>query len=295
MIVFFNTLYSVISIFMSNQTKRAFISVDMEGVSSLVDGTQTSSDHPEYGYYRKLMAEDVNATIEGVLEAGVKEIVVSDAHGGMRNIQPEELHEAAVLVRGNPKPLTMMAGIEDDFDAAMYVGYHAMNGTEKGILAHTIQGSIVDAIYLNGRETGEFGLNAALAGWYGASSVFISGDDAVCHEAEMFVPQISTAVVKWALGRQSAKCLHPSQARKLIKNVAKESIQKMNRIEPFWVNDPIEVKIRWMSPTMADAVSFLPYMDRIDGKTTRALFNDFPTAYKGLRASIWVADSVSRR
>jgi D-amino peptidase len=122
-----------------NRDLKVFISVDMEGVSSLVDGTQTNSEHPEYGYYRKMMVEDVNAAIEGVLEAGMKEIVVSDAHGGMRNIQPDELNEAALLVRGNPKPWTMMAGIEDGFDAAMYVGYHSMNGTELGFIAHTIQ------------------------------------------------------------------------------------------------------------------------------------------------------------
>jgi D-amino peptidase len=280
---------------MLGKPKSVFISVDMEGISSLVDGTQTNSEHPEYGYYRKMLVGDVNAVIEGVLEAGVNEIVVSDAHGGMRNIQPDELNEAAFLVRGNPKPFTMMAGIENGFDAAMYVGYHAMNGTEKGILAHTIQGSVVDAIYINGRETGEFGLNAALAGWHGIPSVFISGDDAACEEAKTFVPQINTAVVKWALGRQSAKCLHPAMAQKLINYKAKESILKLDKIEPYWVNEPIEVKMRWMNPTMADAVSFLPYFDRIDGKMTRAIFDDYQTAFKGLRASIWVADSVSRR
>jgi D-amino peptidase len=280
---------------MSSKPKSVFISVDMEGVSSLVDSTQTNSEHPEYGYYRKMMVEDVNAAIEGVLEAGVKEIMVSDAHGGMRNIQPDELNEAALLVRGTPKPWTMMAGIENGFDAAMYVGYHSMSGTEMGVIAHTIQGSVVDAVFINGRETGEFGLNAALAGWHGIPSVFISGDAAACSEAEMFVPKICTAVVKWALGRQSAKCLHPLKARKLIKEVAKESMQKVDQIEPYWVNEPIEVKVRWMNPTMADAVSFLPYMDRIDGRTTRAVFDDYPTTFKGLRASIWVADSTLRR
>ena len=84
------------------------------------------------------MVEDVNATIESVLETGVQEIVVSDAHGGMRNIQPDELNEAALLIRGTPKPWTMMVGIEKGFDIAMYVGYHSMNGTENGIIAHSI-------------------------------------------------------------------------------------------------------------------------------------------------------------
>ena len=154
--------------------KCVFISVDMEGISGIVDPSQTGGDPKEYDYGRKLMAGDVNAAIDGALSAGAKEIVVSDAHGGMRNIQPEDLNEAAILVRGTPNPGTMMEGISGDFDAALYVGYHSMKGTENGILAHTISGAVVDAVYINGRETGEFGLNAAIAGWHGVPSVFVS-------------------------------------------------------------------------------------------------------------------------
>ncbi|MFA9437537.1 MAG: M55 family metallopeptidase, partial [Candidatus Bathyarchaeota archaeon] len=34
----------------------------------------------------------------------------------------------------------MMEGIKEGYDAAMYVGYHSMKGTENGICAHTISG-----------------------------------------------------------------------------------------------------------------------------------------------------------
>ena len=78
------------------------------------------------------MAGDLNAAIEGALAAGAKEIVVSDAHGGMRNLQPEDVNEAAYLIRGSPKPDSMMEGIDDGhYDAALFVGYHSMAGTEK--------------------------------------------------------------------------------------------------------------------------------------------------------------------
>ena len=280
---------------MSDKIERIFISVDMEGISSLVDGTQTNSEHSEYAYYRKLMVEDLNAAIQGALECGVKEVVVSDAHGGMKNIQPEDLNEAAYLVRGTPKPFTMMSGIEEDIDAAMYVGYHAMAGMENAILSHTISGSIIDAVFMNGREIGEFGINAALAGWYGIPSLFVSGDAAACLEAETFVPNISTAVVKWALGRVAAKCLHPNKSRALIRIKAKDALNNIAKIRPYCINEPVEVKVRWVNPIMADAVSVLPYMDRIDGKTTVCTFDDYPTAFKGFRASIWVAESIMKR
>ena len=281
---------------MANKPERVFISIDMEGISSVVDWTQVDSNHAEYGYYRKMMAGDLNAAIEGVLAAGAKEVVVSDAHGGMRNLQPEDVNEAAYLIRGSPKPNSMMEGIDDGhYDAALYVGYHSMVGTEKGILAHTITGSTVDAVIINGRETGEFGMNAALAGWHGVPSVFLAGDAAAATEAESFVPGITTAPRKWAVGRYSAKCLHPNKSRALIKQKAKESLEDIGKVNPYWVNEPVEVKMRWVTPTMADVVSVLPYMERVDGKTMRCVFDDYPSALRGLRASITMASTAERR
>jgi D-amino peptidase len=279
-----------------NRDLRVFISIDMEGISSVVDWTHVDMNHAEYGYYRKMMAGDLNAAIEGALAAGAKEIVVSDSHGGMRNLPPEDVHEAAYLIRGSPKPDSMMEGIEDGhYDAAMFVGYHSMAGTERGILAHTIAGNTVDAVIINGRETGEFGMNAALAGWHGVPSVFLAGDAAACTEAESFVPEITTAPVKWAVGRNSAKCLHPSKSRALIKQKAKEALEDIGKVSPHWVNEPVEVKMRWVNPAMADIVCVLPYMDRVDGKTTRCTFDDYPNALRGLRASISIAGTAERR
>lgn len=272
--------------------KCVFISVDMEGISGIVDPSQTGGDPKEYDYGRKLMAGDVNAAIDGALGAGAKEIVVSDAHGGMRNIQPEDLNEAAILVRGTPKPGTMMEGISGDFDAALYVGYHSMKGTENGILAHTISGAVVDAVYINGRETGEFGLNAAIAGWHGVPSVFVSGDAAVAEEAKSFVPDVKAAVVKWAVGRHAARCLHPKRARALIKKTVEEALTNVDAVEAYWVKEPVEVKLRFNREQMADLAAFLPYLERLDGKTMRGVFDDYPTAFKGLRAAIYIAGTT---
>ena len=280
---------------MSDKPRRVFISIDMEGISGIVDGSQTGGDTGEYQTGRRLMVGDLNAAVEGALAAGVEEVVVSDAHGGMRNLQPEEVHEAAYLIRGSPKPWSMMEGIGKDYEAALYVGYHAMKGTQNGVLAHTISGGTVDAIWINGRETGEFGLNAALAGWHGVPSVFISGDAAVAAEARAFVPKIGSAVVKWAVGRQAAKCLHPKKAQALIRKTAAEALVKAGGIEPFRVAEPVEFKLRLVNSLGGDAAGGLPYAERLDGRTIRAVFDDYPTAIRGLRAAISIAGSTMRR
>ena len=277
---------------MSKEPKKIFISIDMEGITSIVHGTQTGGDKDEYEVGRKLMVGDLNAAIEGALEAGAEEIVVSDAHGSMRNLQPEDVHEAAYLIRGSPKPWSMMEGISEDFNAALYVGYHAMKGTKNGILCHTYSGRAVDALFINGRETGEFGMNAALAGWYGVPSVFISGDAAVAAEAKRFVPNIRTAVVKWAVSRVAAKCLHPKKARALIKKTVTEALANTGSIEPFKVKEPVEVKLRYMTSAMADIVALLPYIERVNGRTVKTVFNNYPEAIRGLEATIELANTV---
>lgn len=279
---------------MSDKAKKVFISLDMEGISGIVGGGMTGGDQKEYEYGRKLMVGDLNAAIEGALEGGATEITVCDAHGRMTNVQPEEVHKAAYLIRGRPLPDLMMSGISEDFDAALFVGYHSMKGTLNGVLAHTIAGGTVDGVFINGRETGEFGINAALAGWYNVPSIFISGDDYVSREAMDFVPNIKTAIVKWGVSRLAAKCLHPEKGRTLIKHTVKEALENMGDIEPYKVSEPVEVKLRYANSTMADAASILNY-DRVDGRTVKATFKKYPEALNGLLAAITLGGTAVRR
>ena len=274
--------------------ERVFISIDMEGISSIVSWAEVDRNNSEYAHARKIMASDLNAAIEGALEAGAKEIEVSDAHGGMRNLRPEEVHEAALLIRGSPKPNSMMEGIKEGYDVAMYVGYHSMKGTENGICAHTISGGSVQAVYINGRETGEFGLNSALAGHYGVPSVFLAGDYAATVEADAFVPGITTAAVKWAVGRYSAKCLHPNEAARLIKKKVKEALTK-EYPAPRVVDSPVEVKVKFATSTQADVASLIPSLERVAGTTMKGVYDDYQTALNGLRSSIYMAGAAERR
>ncbi len=280
---------------MTNIPNKIFISIDMEGISGIVGGGITGRDQKEYEYGRRLMVDDLNAAIEGALEVGTDEIVVCDAHGSMMNIKPGEINEAAYLISGRPKPDLMMSGISEDFDAALYVGYHAMKGTLNGVLAHTISGGTVDAILINGRETGEFGLNAALAGCYGVPSVFISGDAAVAAEAMSFVPDIKAAVVKWGVGRYAAKCLQPKRAVALIKRTVKDALTNADSIKPYRAEEPVEVKLRYVSSAMTDAAAILPYVERIDGRTVKATFDNYPEATRGLLAAISLGGTAVRR
>src|SRR3979490_505265 len=154
---------------------RVYISVDMEGIAGVVHESQPHPATPappafagDYGRFRRLMTAEANAAVEGALAAGATRVLVNDSHWFMRNLLAEELHQAAELMSGDPKPRSMMQGIDGGggFDAALFIGYHARAGTRNAILDHTYADRIHD-VRLNGKPVGELGLNAALAGGHG--------------------------------------------------------------------------------------------------------------------------------
>lgn len=129
---------------------KIYISADIEGVSGVVEREHLSNQGHDYSRARKLMTEEVNAAVKGVLKAGAKDILVNDSHGSMTNILIEELHEGARLVTGRQKHLGMMQGIDESFDAVLFfIGYHARHNTP-GVLSHSYHGKTVYGIKLNG-------------------------------------------------------------------------------------------------------------------------------------------------
>src|SRR5918997_2572083 len=152
--------------------KRVYISVDLEGISGINGDDQTSAGQPEYARARKLMAEDANAAIRGAFEGGATDVLVNDSHGGQRNLLPEDLDPRARLISHSFKRYGMMEGLDDTFDAIVFVGYHAKADAPRGLFAHTGSGVIRD-LQINGRSVGEGGMNAALAAWHGVPVVLV--------------------------------------------------------------------------------------------------------------------------
>jgi D-amino peptidase len=269
---------------------KVFISVDMEGISGIVHSDQTTSGTAEYAAGRKWMAQDVNAAVEGALEAGATEVVVNDSHGFMRNIDPDDLHPRAILISGSPKPLSMMQGIDASFQACIFIGYHAKAGTENAILDHTISSSVVRAIRVNGIEMPELGLNAAIAGYYGVPVVLVSGDTAVCRQAgEVLGQAVVTVAVKEAYGRLAAKLVPMGEARRMIKAGVKDALGKLDRVKPFKIASPYDFELVYHVSAQADMGAMIPGIKRIDARTLGFTADDYLEGFRTLRALIALA------
>ena len=272
---------------------KVFVSVDMEGIWGIVASEQVNSTSPEYTAARRWMAEDVNAVIAGLLEAGAGEIVVNDSHGSMRNIVADALNPRASLISGSPKPLSMMQGIDSSFDAVVFVGYHARAGTTASILDHTISSATVRAIRINGQELPEMGINAAIAAYYKVPVVLLTGDTETCAQAKsLFGEAVVTAAVKEATGRFAARMLPQDEARARLKDAAKEALLKRATIAPFRMNAPYTFEVEFLSSGQAEMPLMLPGVKRTAARAVSFTAADYLDGFRLLRAIIALA-SVS--
>jgi D-amino peptidase len=265
---------------------RVYISVDMEGVAGVVHEDQTDPTEPrhagEYNRMRRLMTSEANAAIEGALDAGATRILVNDSHWLMRNLPAEDLHPAAELLSGGPKLRSMVEGIELGFDAALFVGYHAMAGTRHAVIDHTYT-SIVHEARLNGRPAGELAINAALAGSHGVPVAMVSGDQALAAEAKALLGDgVEAVVVKHAVGRFAARSVSPAESGRRIREGAAAALRRSHA--PFTLGAPIRLEVEFALTHMADMAELLPGSMRTGGRTLEYVHDDYWEVFRAWRA-----------
>src|SRR5262245_24475255 len=188
---------------MSDQPK-VFLSFDMEGVAGIVDWDQCVGQGAAYEIGRRLTLGEVNAAIDGAVDAGATELLVNDSHWTMQNLPPDELHGGAGYLSGRHKPLYMMQGLDASFDGAFYVGYHGSISGSSAILSHTYNPAVVSHVELNGVRVGESGINALVAMHHGVPVGLITGDRQTAEETEKLLPEAERVIVKESVSRFAA-------------------------------------------------------------------------------------------
>lgn len=271
---------------------KIYISADMEGVSGLIEAQDTQPTGAGYEVGRKFMTEDVNAAIRGAFGAGATEVFVNDAHGPMRNILPESLDERAVLIRGKSKPLGMLEGLDNTFNAVICIGFHARAG-RLGILSHSFMGHEIENMWLDGKLVGEIGLLHAAAKSIGVPVLFLSGDDAACAEMNDWDENVQTVAVKKAIDRFSAELLPLASAHQRIEDLTKKSIKsKINKAAAS--SSESTLAIRWQSASVATHLASLPMVKLRDERTTE-IHGPIIPLYRQLFVFFKVAASLSNQ
>src|SRR4051794_17682492 len=255
---------------------KVLISADMEGTCGVTSWVQVMP--PEYGSQPSSLTEyerarlrltrEVNAAVEGALAAGAEEVIVNESHNGMRNLIPEELHESVRFITGSDKELGMMQGVQEEgVGAVFYTGYHARAGTPAAPLAHTWTGYVND-VRFNGISTGEYGINAVVAGHYGVPVTLVTGDDkAVAQVQEFLGANVVGVVVKQGYATTSAIHLHPKRAQELIRQGAEEAVRRAADARPWTMPHGCRVEIDFDHQTRADQCLYIPGIERSGNRT----------------------------
>ena len=185
--------------------KRVLLALDLEGVN-LVAGepySGLSRDTAQWCVARQQAVLEINAAAEALFDAGVEVVGLWDNHGGGNNIDVDALDRRITPVSPDLKKPRMYFA-DGRYDCICFFGYHAMEGTLGGVLAHTMNSKAVQYYKLNGCFIGEVDMDAYIAASMGMSARFFAGGDIACGQAKRAVGEIVSVVTKKELSRNEA-------------------------------------------------------------------------------------------
>lgn len=265
---------------------RIVVMVDMEGITGICKREQTIPGDPLFAEGRELMIGDINATVQGLVDAGVDDIVVYDCHYYSFNVPLPPLHPAARYMRGAAANGVRVPGIDRKTDGVILLGYHAMAGTLHAVLEHTMSGLAWFNLAVNGRSIGEVGYDAALAGAEGVPVLMVSGDDKVCAEARDFLGRhVTTVCVKEGYARHGALLLSPARTKEMLRAGAAKAVKQVGKVKPFKFRKPAVVELTFKHTSDADNADLRMFRGRrVNGFTVRWTAPDF-RAWHGFSAS----------
>ncbi|MEB3246123.1 MAG: M55 family metallopeptidase [Vampirovibrionales bacterium] len=278
---------------------------------------------PAYTLATQALAAELRAVLRGLASGGSPEanleatleatqhtphaepldVLINDAHGPMVNLHPQQLLPSAPegddafeahwpsvqLLSGKPKLCAMMAGLNEDYSAAMFVGYHSKAGTQCGVLAHSFVDWLTD-ITLNGRSVGEAWLNALYAHALGVPVLLGSGDQAFCDELRELLPEVLTVSTKTGQGWAAAIHQNPADVQQELAAQAAMALDELHsgvpQAPPSWLPEaPYILRLSLSHPVAADLICQQPHWQRVNGLTVETRQGSYLTTYQALQGA----------
>ena len=245
-----------------------YILTDLEGISGIYCAEQVSPEGGRFGEGRRYLTREVNICAEECKKCGADKVFVRDGHGGSYSLIWDELSEYVDLAVSGITGDVRYEGLEE-CDAVILLGYHAMAGTPKAILEHTMSSKKVQNYWINEKKVGEVGLDAAILTDYGKPIIMVSGDDALCREAKDILPRVTAVEVKKASTCHGGALLPPHLAEQRIRQGVRQAIEnfKSGIFDIYETEKPVRFRAEYTERTSLPSARSKPYMRFIDGRT----------------------------
>ncbi|MGM9987823.1 MAG: M55 family metallopeptidase [Bacillaceae bacterium] len=246
---------------------KIYISVDIEGIAGTTHWNETEKNLSDWSPFAKQMTDELLAAIKGAKKAGATEIIVKDAHDSGRNIDISRLPEKVKLIRGwSGDPLCMITGLDESYDAVLFIGYHSAGGKEGNPLAHTL--STVGDIKINGEYASEFLIHTYAAALFNVPVAFISGDNSLMNEVREVNEYITTLPTKEGIGAATIN-KSPNQVIRQTKELVYKALSgdlTKNKVE---IPEKFEVEIIYKDQGKAYRNAYYPGAILQSPKTVR--------------------------
>ncbi len=242
---------------------KIYIMTDLEGVAGVASDAQVNpGNDPAYKEACRWLTHEVNAAVAGAIAGGAEEVIVNDGHAGGGNFLLDELDPRGKYIWGRPKPVWLPL-LDRSVDAVFILGHHAMAGTAYATRDHTQSAAAWFRFTLNGREMGEIGQVAALAGEVGVPVALLTGDNRACDEARKLLGKVETVEVKKALSRECILTVPPQRARVLIQAGAERAVRRLREFKPLRIRPPFTATVEYTLTKYADGLKDISGRKRI--------------------------------
>jgi len=274
---------------------KAFVSLDLEGLPHVVSGEHLHVKGVLYSEARRIATDVVTTVAKTLHENGFDEVVVADSHGPMVNILATEVPGYVRLVRGSPRPLSMVAGAKGS-EFAIFLGYHAKAGSWRATFDHTYSSSTIDGLEINDVEVSETLLNAYLLGEWRIPVGMVAGDRTLIEDdVAKRLPWAVRVTMKESISRYSSMSPGMDEVRRLLREGTLEAVKrwKDGGLKPLTTEKPVKVKLRFLNSASADTAELLPNISRLDGKTVEFEARNVEEAYKVVELLVLASAGVS--
>lgn len=251
---------------------KIFISTDMEGIEGISSWNEMTTKE---AWCAGLLKQELTYVISTLLKnADIQEICICDSHSRGENLLYGSFGDERVThVKGYPRRNYMMEGLDETFDAVFLLGYHASIGTLNGGMDHSYSSSCIYRVRLNGKEVGEVEINAYYAGLFGVPIALISGDDILEEQMKEFLP-VPYVRTKEGMGRYAAKMYSPERVQKTFESQV-QAFLKQDDFDVKRLEGEVTLEVDLATTVIADAVSIVPGIKRLDGRTVQYTSSDY--------------------
>lgn len=227
------------------QKKKFYIGVDCEGVACVVgtpgQGLASSGNYP---FAAKQAAREANAAARALFDCGAEQVIVWDNHSSGVNFDYDEIDPRCHIAMGSGAK-TRFAGLDESFGGVLFIGYHAREGTQNGVLAHTYSSVAYQHYKVNGTEVGEMEIDAAFAGQHGVPVLFAASDRAAIGQAKASFPWIEAVETKEGFAWNQAISLSPQASCEAIYAGVRRAHARLDEMKPYTFSTPLALEIRF--------------------------------------------------